>query len=106
MRKTIAILVIVVMLMTACGGPSASGNQSTGGGITLEMFNTVETGMTHREVSDILGSSGTVVSEVDLGLGSQHVTIMRQWSGRGLGANAQIMFQGGRVISKAQVGLR
>jgi len=75
-------------------------------GVTLEQFNRVQTGMTLIEVISIMGH-GTLDSEVDLGIGAAFVTRMYSWNGRGsIGANASIMFQGGRVVSKAQAGLR
>lgn len=74
--------------------------------ISLEEFNQIKTGMTVQDVYDIVGSSGTMISEVDLGLGSEYRTIMFQWDGEGsLGANANVTFQGGKVIEKAQFGL-
>lgn len=74
--------------------------------ISLEEFNQIKTGMTIQDVYDIVGSSGTMISEVDLGLGSEYRTIMFQWDGEGsLGANANVTFQGGKVIEKAQFGL-
>ncbi len=74
--------------------------------ISLEEYNAIRTGMNLQEVTDIVGSSGTMISEVDLGLGYEYRTVMFQWDGEGsLGANANVTFQGGQVISKAQFGL-
>lgn len=75
--------------------------------ISLDEFNSISTGMTYSEVVEIIGSEGEVMSEIDLGTGEQFVTIMYTWKGEGLfGANANVTIQGGKVISKAQVGLR
>lgn len=74
--------------------------------ISLEEYNAIRTGMNLQEVTDIVGSPGTMISEVDLGLGYEYRTVMFQWDGEGsLGANANVTFQGGEVISKAQFGL-
>lgn len=74
--------------------------------ITLAEFNEIKNGMGYQEVFDIIGSRGEVLSEVDLGLGDEFVTMMFQWDGEGtLGANANVTFQGGKVIAKAQFGL-
>lgn len=75
--------------------------------ITLEEFNAIMIGMTYQEVYEIIGGPGEVISEVDLGLGEQYRTVMRQWMGEGsLVANANITFQGGKVTLKAQLGLQ
>lgn len=74
--------------------------------MSLAEFNAITNGMNVQEVADIVGSSGTLISEVDLGLGYSHRTLMFQWDGEGsIGANANVTFQGGEVISKAQFGL-
>lgn len=83
---------------------TASGqNQPT---ITLEEFNAIQEGMTYQEVTDIVGSSGELISETDIGV-PEYYTQMRSWDGEGeLGANANVIFQGGVVTSKSQFGLK
>lgn len=74
--------------------------------ISLEEFNAIRTGMTYQEVFDIVGSRGEKISESDLGFGDEYYTAMFQWEGEGsLWANANVMFQGGKVVQKAQFGL-
>ena len=74
--------------------------------ITLEEFNQVETGMTYEEVVGIIGTEGTVMSESDITGDGQYKTTIYSWEGKGsLGANANITFQAGKVVSKAQFGL-
>lgn len=74
--------------------------------ITLSEFNSLRTGMTYLEVVDIIGGYGTLLSETDLGIGLEYITKIYQWDGEGsLGANANVTFQGGKLISKAQYGL-
>lgn len=81
----------------------SSENPST---ITLEEFNAIQTGMSYDEVFEIIGGRGEVLSETDLGLGDEYISIMFTWEGEGsIGANANVLFQGGKVSSKAQFGL-
>ena len=74
--------------------------------ISLEEFNQIETGMSYEEVVEIGGGEGTVLSESDITGDGQYKTTIYSWDGNGmLGANANVTFQGGKVISKAQFGL-
>lgn len=74
--------------------------------ISMTEFVAISTGMTYEEVVDIIGSEGELLSEVNLGTGEQYKTSVYMWKGEGsLGANANITFQGGTVIAKAQIGL-
>jgi hypothetical protein len=48
-----------------------------------------------------------MLSEVDIGIGNSYVTRIYMWEGNGFGgSNANVTFQGGRVVGKAQIGLR
>lgn len=104
-RGMVALGAIVVL--AACDAPpgeasppAAAGNDP---GISASEFAAMQTGMTPEEVTAIVGSAGTVMSESDLG-GIR--TVMVQWEGEsGLGANANAMFQNGKLIQKAQFGL-
>jgi len=69
--------------------------------VTLANFNRVRTGMSDNEVFSILGN-GEVLSES--GEGEYH-TIMYSWKADNGIANMNVMFQGGKVMSKAQLGL-
>lgn len=74
--------------------------------INLEEFNAIQEGMDYQEVTNIVGSSGELVSESGMS-GSDYYTQLRSWEGEGsLGANATVMFQGGVVVSKSQFGLQ
>ena len=69
-------------------------------------FNKITTGMTYRQVVEIVGVEGELMSEVDIGY-SEYATRIYCWEGNGTaGSNANVTFQGGKVISKAQIGLR
>lgn len=72
--------------------------------LNLEKFNKIETGMTYEQVVEIIGEEGTVLSESEIG---DIKTTIYSWYGKGsIGANANITFQKGKVISKAQFGLK
>lgn len=71
--------------------------------ITLDQFNAIETGMTYDEVVSVLGGEGSLLSESDIA-GSNAQIYM--WSGTSLGANANVTFSDGKVIAKAQSGLK
>jgi len=91
-----------VSLGTAPGSsPAQAGNS-----ITLAKFNQIQQGMTYRQVVSILGREGTVMSENNIEAGQFSVhTIMYTWEA-GLFANMNAMFQNGKLMSKAQMGLR
>ena len=75
--------------------------------ITLDEFNKIESGMTYEQVVEIVGCEGTVMSEVDIGMGDAYKTTIYSWDGKGgFGANANVTIQGGKVVSKAQLGLK
>lgn len=71
--------------------------------ITLSKYNQLQDGMTYSEVVKILGKPGTEVSSSSV---AGYKTVMIQWEGEGLGANMNAMFQNGKLISKAQLGLK
>lgn len=74
--------------------------------ITLAEFKAIENGMTYEEVCEIIGGEGELLSEGGEP-GSAYYTVMYQWKGEGsLGANANAMFQGGKLTNKAQYGLK
>ncbi|SFP09349.1 DUF3862 domain-containing protein [Salibacterium halotolerans] len=74
--------------------------------ITMEQFDQLENGMTTQEVFDIVGGEGEVTSESGEE-GSQYYTVTYTYYGEsGMGANATLMFQGGELSSKSQIGLQ
>ena len=44
---------------------SVSGTKDNSEYITLEEYNTIETGMTYEQVAEIVGSKGTISSQVE-----------------------------------------
>lgn len=77
------------------------------GTISLDEFNSIKTGMTYAEVCKIIGGEGVLASSVDFGIDDEYKTEIYEWTGDGsIGANANVTFQSGKVISKSQAGLR
>lgn len=69
-------------------------------------FDKIENGMTYDQVKEIIGSDGEVLSESG-DKGTEFYTVMYMWKGQGTpGANANFMFQGGKLTNKAQFGLK
>ncbi len=83
---------------------SVSGVSDNSEYITLEEYNKIETGMTYEEVAEIIGSKGTVSSQVEMnGINNTIIT----WYGNGVaGSNANVTFINNEVQGKAQVGLK
>jgi hypothetical protein len=84
--------------------PANGVHQQTG--ITLSMFNKIETGMSYEEVCNIIGSTGILLSEVDLDMGAEYNTKMYMWESSNSLGNASITFQGDKVTMKTQFGLK
>jgi len=133
MKKAISLFIITVLLcsMASCSEISSDDGSSNpaettntpptvttatpettapakkSGKINLEKFEKIKSGMTYEEVVAIIGEKGELSSEVDMGIGSDFVTQIYIWQGEGilLRGNANITFQGGKVVSKAQFGL-
>jgi hypothetical protein len=99
----------VIALMVAIGPASVQfmdrpANVFDQEGVTLAQFNRLGDGMSYDEVVQVVGRSGVEQSRSSIG---GLVTVMYTWQGAGTpGANMNAMFQGGRLISKAQFGLR
>ena len=100
-----AILIMLLLTIIVCFTLFYFSNKTSDSGITLSEFNAIETGMTYQEVVRIIGEEGTTLSSVDLGFGEDLATAMYVWYASNGIANANITFQGGKVIMKAQLGL-
>lgn len=71
--------------------------------MTLSEFSSIKTGMTYDEVCKIVGSYGFEMSRSEI---AGYQTVIVGWDGIGqIGANANVTFQNGKVIAKAQAGL-
>ncbi len=100
---TILLFVGIFIFVGAIGGNGGSAKSEVQG-ITAEKFNAIETGMTYDDVVNIVGSEGELSSQVDIG-GDEYKTEIYVWYGAVPGSNANVTFQGGKVVAKAQLGL-
>lgn len=74
--------------------------------ISKAEFDKLQNGMTYEEVVAIIGGEGDVMSEVGE-KGTAYYTIMYMYEGeKGIGANANLTFQDGKLNMKAQFGLK
>lgn len=70
----------------------------------LDQFQAIHEGMSYQKVVEILGCEGSMISSSEL---AGFKTEMYMWSGSGgFGANMNAMFQNGKMMMKAQFGLK
>ena len=73
--------------------------------ISMSEFNSLSDGMSYEEASTLIGGSGTILSESGTP-GDEYYTVIYSWNGEGsIGANADVTFQGDKLVNKAQYGL-
>jgi hypothetical protein len=70
--------------------------------VALAKYNAIREGMSYQEVTSIIGVQGQELSRSDL---AEYTTVMYSWSNSN-GSNMNAMFQNGRLVNKAQFGLR
>lgn len=77
--------------------------------ITLDEFNRLQIGMSYDEACRVVGAQGTLQSENQIagvpGAVPDVHTVMYAWQ-NGDGSNANAIFQNGRLLQRAQFGLR
>lgn len=74
--------------------------------INKEEFDSIKNGMSYEEVVNIVGGDGELLSETGTN-GDQYHTMMYSWEGeKGFGSNANTTFQNGKLVNKAQFGLK
>lgn len=78
--------------------------KSEKGTLTKEKFEQIKDGMTYEEVISIIGSEGTLLSEAG-DKGTQFHTVIYEFETDGIFSSSTMMFQGGKLINKAQLGL-
>ncbi len=112
------LIIIIIIIMISMGGKgNNTENQTTDTSttatdekqdtkITLEKFEKIETGMSYEQVVEIIGEEGSTISETNITNDEKYHTIMYSWKAKNGIANANVTFQGNKVISKAQVGLK
>lgn len=114
----IAILIVGVIgllaialnvLMPNPSSPPSVGQQQSEK-LTLEKFEKIENGMSYNDVVGIIGCEGTLEAETGE-KGTEYYTVSYRYMGDDqvsgmLGANASFMFQNGKLMMKAQLGLK
>lgn len=83
--------------------PVAAESPESKPNVTMATFSQLKNGMRYEDAVKILGAEGEVLSESEIA-GTK--TVMYQWNGEGFGANMNAMFQNGKLVSKAQFGLK
>ena len=74
------------------------------GGATKAKYEQIRTGMSYQEVVQIIGEKGEEMSRFEIeGIPA---TVMYMWKGQNLMANMNAMFQGDKLTTKAQFGLK
>jgi Beta-lactamase inhibitor (BLIP) len=87
------------------GTPAKDEPKESKNTISKEEFEQVKDGMTYEEVVKIVGSEGEMLSETGE-KGTQFHTVIYSWEGdSGWGANANMTFQDGKLMAKAQAGV-
>lgn len=96
--------ITIALNMNSSIQKSVSGVEDSSEYITLEEYNKIDTGMTYEEVKEIVGSAGTISSQVESG---GYKIIIITWYGNGTaGSNANVTFTNNSVTAKAQIGLQ
>ncbi len=72
--------------------------------LTEEKFKQIKEGMTYEEVVKIVGSEGKVISETGVA-GDPYHTVMYEFETDGTFSTSSMMFQGGKLINKTQIGV-
>lgn len=73
--------------------------------VTLAEFEKITAGMTYAQVVEIIGGPGKEMSRMQMA--GVPTTVTYAWDGEGSpGANMHATFQSGRLVTKAQFGLR
>ena len=76
--------------------------KSASGSVTMASYAALKPGMTYEQAVKILGGPGKELSSNAIG---GFTTVMYQWDG-GFMANMNATFQNGKLVSKAQLGLK
>jgi hypothetical protein len=99
-------IILVIVLAVAIGNEASKAihRNDTVAKMSLAEFNQINSGMTVDQVNGVVGGPGKLDSATDI---AGHHTEIRSWTGNGgIGSNANVTFQDGATVSKAQFGLR
>ncbi|MFE5324190.1 hypothetical protein ACFQ88_36470 [Paenibacillus sp. NPDC056579] len=100
MRVLFTLLICVAIAITAAGCGDAPNAK-----ITKAKFEKLESGMTYEKATEIIGGEGELMAETGK-KGEEMYIVTYQYKGDGLGSNAILVFQGGKLQVKSQNGLK
>ena len=72
-------------------------------GVTKALFDQLQTGMSYDDAVAIIGPPESTMSESEI---AGIKTVMYQWKGNSFASNMNAMFQDGKLVNKAQFGLK
>lgn len=99
-------IVGAILIFFAIGiiGSSLNG-MSSKDNVSLEEFDVLYTGMSYEQAVETIGFEGSLNSQVDIGAGQEYKMEIYTWPNPN-GSNMNATFQGGKLISKSQIGLK
>jgi len=104
--KKISYLLSIGIMFTLLGcGTVTPKNQPD---MSMSEFEQIKDGMTYEQVTAIVGSPGEIVRETGIPA-NEFYTTTYQFKGEGSmwgNVNAQLMFQSGKLTTKAQTGIK
>lgn len=74
-------------------------------GVTKFQFDAVSAGMSYQDVVAVFGSNGTMDASADLGINDTSTSEIYTWKGENPYSSVTIIFGGGKLLSKSQIGL-
>ncbi len=90
-------------ILSVCGFlPLTASAQESECQVKMAQYLALQDGMSQSQVEAILGCPGVELSRSDIG---GMTTIMYMWNGTTFMANMNVMLQGDRLVSRAQMGL-
>jgi hypothetical protein len=97
----ICFIIMIFAFMQDSSNNTVKVNKSS---ITMDEYCQIKTDMPYNTVVKIIGAGGTVISKSKI---NNFEAIIYEWDGEGcMGASANITLENGRVVSKAQYGLK
>ena len=101
--------VVVVLMQSNFNAENTNSSYSSvvsiASSVNYENFEKIQTGMTYEQVVEIFGKEGKIMSTVDIGI-EEYATTVYYWYDHTGVANCNVTVQGGKVVAKAQVGLK
>jgi Domain of Unknown Function with PDB structure (DUF3862) len=97
------LLLATIAAATVLVSATAVVAQATTCKVGLAQYQSLATGMSYSRVVAVLGCDGSELSRVDM---AGFKTVMYMWQGDSAAANMNVMFQNGKLISRAQFGLQ